>query len=201
MPYSINPVDGAYVLAYVPNTGFPTSFRYMVMSAWFEFKPDISGFQMQAIGYDPGPGAAGAFRGVTINSTYPSNPTTPRVLTVSLGDGAAHGPGGSNPYTGIVAFDITSLVAGVYYNILVSIDSVSNVVQCYVNDAPLTIVPTPFWDGPNNLVQPSSGAGGSSNGSITILAENSGPGTNPCVADAFWYVPTVFFDLSSTPNL
>ena len=199
MTYAITPVDGHYELAYAPGTGFPSTFATMLFSAWFEFKADQSGFQMGALGFNPAPGLAGAFRGASVVATFPTD-SSPRTITVNIGDDNSYNsPVPGNPYMGIVSFDMDALVAGTYYNILVSIDSETNVVQCYVNDAPLSVLPTPFWGSTNPIHEPVSGSSGSGDGSIFVAALNN-VGTNPCVADCWWGVTGGFVDLGVEAN-
>lgn len=193
MPYAITPVDGAYQLDYAPGTGFPTTFRYLVMSVWAELKNDASGMQMAAIG---GNVFADANRGALMLVNEPGG--APSLVTVSVGDGNSYDPGFR--WFGAVAFDMAGLVAGVYYNFLVSIDSVANVIQCYVNDAALPPFGSPTWLASTTMAEPTSGPTGLSDGSMNILAANNGIGTNPCVADAWWGVPGAFFDLTIAAN-
>lgn len=200
MAYNITPVDGAYSLLYVPSTGFPTTFRYFLASVWFEFKPDHSGFQMLATGFKIG-FSGDARTGVEIHLTFPTD-SSPRVLNVRIGDGNPYNsPVPGNPYMGLVGFDMDSLVAGEYYNLLVSIDSVANIVQCYVNDAALPSGSDPdFWGANNPIAEPVSGASGDADGLIFVGAENNGVGTNPCMADAWWGTTAAFCDLSIEAN-
>lgn len=205
MAYTLVPVEGPIGCATYEQGAGLTDNRYWLISAWAELKPDASGLQIQAIGFDPTIGPfppAGAFRGVTINLTFPTD-TSPRVMSVGLGNDQLYsiGGGATSPYFAQVGFNMDALVAGVFYNILISIDSVSNILQCYVNDAALVPVGTPAWRDTTPISEPFAGAVGSpSGGTIDILAQNNFTSTNPCVADLFMAQPASFFDLTVTAN-
>lgn len=186
MTYAITPVTGAFVNSSLA-TAFPATFAHVLMSAWVELQPDSSGFQQFASSTT----ATVAQNGFHLDLDPPGVGAT---LNVSVANGNAY-DGGIFGIFGAASFDASGLVAGTFYNILVSISGPDNIVQCYVNDVALPSSGATWFD-TTNISQPI----GLSADPVGILAENNFAGTNPCMADAYWATPASFFDLSVTAN-
>lgn len=188
MSYAITPIDGAYTNTDLA-ADYPATYPFVLMSAWAEMKPDISGFQMIALSTNV---SEDAINGVGVRLDSPSPFAS---LTITVGNGVPQGTGVPVEFFGFIRFDASSLEANIYYNIIVSIDGPGNVAQCYVNDAVLPLAEM-TWFSASMITRP-TGIGADP---IAILAENNFLGTNPCVADALWDTPGSFFDLDIEAN-
>lgn len=188
MSYAITPVDGAYTNTDLA-ADYPATYSFVLMSAWFEMKADLSGFQMIAENTVSGSDAS---NGVAILLDSPL--TGGAALTITVGNGVLQS-GGTQQAFGFISWDASGLETGVYYNILVSVDGPGNVAQAYINDAVLP--PTEStWFTSSTITRPT----GQASNPLAILANENFLGTNPCVADAFWDTPSGFFDLDDEAN-
>lgn len=185
-PYALNPVQGLFQNDSICPS-FPATFPNVLLSCWVEEKPDDSGWQMFAISTDLDDNNQRGF------SVELDPPAFGGALNVTVANG--HQYDGSLGQFGFATFDGSALVAGTFYNILISISGPNNVVQCYVNDVALTLSSSTWFDTTNIAAPQNLGQG-----SIGLGAENNFVGTNPCMADAFWATPTSFYDLTVEAN-
>ena len=183
MTYSIILVTGEFSNSSIA-ASFPATFRYALQSCWFVLGTGGGVEQSTSAGSFPFPWTAGW--DVTANPTV-----APGQLFITTQDGVVRFPN----YAGQAIFDSSSLLAGTVYNLLVSIDSIAQIAQVYVNDQALPQI-SANWQTSAAMIQPDSTFGPA----ITLGATESFGGVPPCVADAYWDTPVSFFDLSVTAN-
>lgn len=175
MPYSpqlvITPWNGALANR-AGLCGMPTSFRYLLCS------------MVVCLPAGAGTSIVGLSNTVTMGSWGIDSAK----VTVSLTTGV------SQP--SILNATLAHAAAGVRTHLLISVDSVAQVLQVYVNDSPLSVT-TGGWTGSGTL----NISSGFSTWVLTSAGSWSGaPGGGPGVADAWVASPASFFDLTVVAN-
>jgi hypothetical protein len=175
MAYSVNllecPVSQPLVVMNHDLQGFPTPFRYLLLSMW-----GCLGTLNRTISF-----------GNTINLGAITATQTGIVLNLRAGV--------SSP-TLINATFGTSLAGGVLQHILISLDGVAQTAQVYVNDVPLSIS-TGGWVGPSS--QFFTAIGPVCDWDLSSVGSIATPPL-PGQGDVFVAAPSSFFDLSVTTN-
>lgn len=161
---------------------FPSTFRYALISLWLDMStPGNFTVQFQDFLDFHFPGFTFSFRWFGVGD--PAN-----FFTISMNNGATHG--GHN-YIGLVDYPAPVNFAADLTHLMVSIDSVGNVVQFAINDVLQTAFST-TWGGSAAM---SPGAG------IFGLIQGGGLDSGPCCIGDAWISDTAaFFDLSVEAN-
>lgn len=201
MSYSQIPVSG-YFWDFQTSPPFdeiannwPSTFRYYLQSAWFEFTNEDN-FDLSQSAFNSNPpivGGAEAISGVLMGM---SNVGGNSNIQIQLGDGNFYNTGASTSFINIT-YQGPLLTSNTWYNIIVSIDSIAGIVQVFLNGSQLTTIVSSNIYNSTSMAQP-QGDNNSGNPFQLFCQILRDPG---CVADAYWTSPAAFFDLTNPSNL
>ena len=190
MAYVVNLCQGSNTYSGI-DASMPSSYRWVLASTWLVMGT-AGGFNAAALeGVIPG----FTYNGFAISMDGPFG--AGNTMTVELANGTAYSDS-PNYYFGQAIFDMSDLLEDTLYNVIVSIDSVSNIVQCAVNG--VLRLPTLLnqWQDATNITRP-----GEDYSPYNVSLGGSGLGLlNPsCVGDMYLALPGSFFDLTVSGNI
>jgi hypothetical protein len=173
---------------------YPSTFRYALHSSWFFFDGGVD-FNFSHSAFNSNPPVVAFSEAMSGLLTGLSSDGVSSALFVSCGDGNFYSPG-----TQLTFLDVTltgpPLIHEQWYNLIISVDSVTSTVQAVLNGSAMTVTATDIRN-TTSMAQP-TGDNASGN-PIQLWAGSLG---NPgCVADAYWHTPAAFFDLTNPSNV
>lgn len=195
--YSINPVD-AFLTNSSTAASMDATFRYYTAAVWFKYRVN-SVFKHLAAnrvlvgeGLDQQIPTTGV--GIVIDGAVGD-----RTVSVTVGNGTMYSANTLDAF-GYGLWDVNHLIDGEYYLLMVSIDSVGQIMQAYINNTRLAEIDAPLWFDNTEISAPVATADFPTP-SISVGQLTLGIFTTPeCIADAAWLFPGTFFSLDFAPN-
>lgn len=193
MTYSVNYVTGGSWVNSTIYTSMPSTFPCALCSMWVELGEN-GGFNIAPIEADI-PGFA--YRGFTITSQGSNWPQAGNLIQVNVADGSSSGLG-IPQYFGIQDFDVAFMTGTDKYNIIVSIDSVANVIQVAINGTLISPNGDYGWARSSQMARPGTDY---SPDNFSVGPTQFGLTDQGCIGDVYVALPSTFYDLSDPDNI